>query len=97
MVIVIELERMKSAAASRERGQVEEETFVLLTDPKASFLLQRPFVMKNHFFLLFGFFTSFFAPCREAAMPITSSLPGSLLIPATAIFYLTSPSSAGLP
>lgn len=25
--------------------------------------------IRDYFFLLFGFFTSFFAPCREAAMP----------------------------
>jgi len=40
----------------------------------------------DYFFLLFGFFTSFFGPCREAAMPTTSFLPGSPLITAIAVF-----------
>jgi hypothetical protein len=40
----------------------------------------------DYFFLLFGFFTSFFEPCREAAMPTTSFLPVPQLIPAIAAF-----------
>jgi hypothetical protein len=51
----------------------------------------------DYFFLLFGFFTSFFAPCRETAMPITSFEYGSLPVPAAGGCYLTSSPSAGLP
>lgn len=47
-------------------------------------VLQRLFILgRDYFFLLFGFFTSFFAPCRDAAMSITSLFRKSPLMPAS--------------
>jgi hypothetical protein len=95
MVIVSELERMKTAAASRESRKAADKT--VIPAQARPLYCSGPLSWRNHFFLLFGFLTSFFAPCREAAMPITSFFAGSQHIPATAFFYFTSPSSAGLP